>query len=153
MTVASRSWKESTPPIIRSPSAKWSEYGQTPGKVSRQEGGLFSPRTQKLVVGTRDCTRLVDGELKQAELVQHALDDLESDIVSVLCLVEADWPLIGGDFHTCDVYVTWPNKLAARISRPGPLVEPRIDAIQRRLTAAFPAANATYDVEGPVVPR
>lgn len=65
----------------------------------RTEGGLLSPRTQKLVVGNRDCTRLVDGALKQAELVQHALDDPDTDVNSVLCFVEADWPLIGGDPH------------------------------------------------------
>jgi hypothetical protein len=106
----------------------------------RTEGGLFSPRTARLVVGSRDCTRLVDGALKQAELVRRALVEPDIDVASVLCFVEADWPLVGGDFHTRDVYVTWPKKLAARISRPGQLTEPRIGAIQRRLAESFPAA-------------
>lgn len=104
------------------------------------EGGLFSPRTEKLVVGTRDCTRLVNGALNQAELVRHALEGLDTDVVGVLCFVEADWPMLGGDFHTRDVYVTWPKKLATRITRPGHLAEPQIDAIQRRLTESFPAS-------------
>jgi hypothetical protein len=106
----------------------------------RTEGGLFSPGTEKLIVGSRDCSRLVDGVLKQAELVRRALAEPVTAVVSVLCFVEADWPLIGGDFHTRDVYVTWPKKLAARISRPGQLTEPRIAAMQRRLAEAFPAA-------------
>lgn len=106
----------------------------------RAEAGLFSPRTEKLIVGNRDCSRLVDGVLKQAELVRRALAEPDTAVVSVLCFVEADWPLIGGDFHTRDVYVTWPKKLAARINRPGQLPEPRIEAMQRRLAEAFPAA-------------
>lgn len=33
------------------------------------EGGLFRPRVERLLVSSRDCTRLVDGVLKQVEVV------------------------------------------------------------------------------------
>ncbi|OLT16276.1 hypothetical protein BJF80_06705 [Serinicoccus sp. CUA-874] len=39
------------------------------------EGGFFTPRVDKLLVGRRDCTRLVDAGLKQADLVRRALAD------------------------------------------------------------------------------
>lgn len=41
----------------------------------RVEGGLFRPRTETLGVGGRNCTKLVDGVLKQVDLVRDALDD------------------------------------------------------------------------------
>src|SRR3954454_13975934 len=34
------------------------------------EGGFLRPRVEKLLVGTRDCTKLVDGVLKQVDIVQ-----------------------------------------------------------------------------------
>src|ERR1019366_9258059 len=36
------------------------------------EGGLFRPRLERLLVGSRDCTKLVDGVLKQVEFVRPA---------------------------------------------------------------------------------
>ncbi|WP_299518794.1 nuclease-related domain-containing protein [uncultured Serinicoccus sp.] len=104
------------------------------------EGGFFTPRVDKLLVGRRDCTRLVDAGLKQADLVRGALADDTVEVHSVLCFVEADWPLFGGDFVIRDVTVTWPKKLATIISRPGPLTEEQIAVIHRRLAAAFPPA-------------
>lgn len=63
------------------------------------EGGLFRPRVEKLLVGTRDCTKLVDGVLKQVGVVRELLND-DIPVHGVLCFVEADWPLIGGAFTT-----------------------------------------------------
>lgn len=42
----------------------------------RIEGGLIRPRTQTLMVGGRDCTKLVTGITKQVALVQSAVDGL-----------------------------------------------------------------------------
>ena len=39
------------------------------------EGGLFTPRKEKLLVGLRDCTKLVEAGLKQAGLEREALAD------------------------------------------------------------------------------
>ena len=104
------------------------------------EGGLFTPRTEKLLVGRRDCTRLVDAGLKQAELVRGVLADDAVEVRSVLCFVEADWPLLGGDFKVRDVLVTWPKKLVSTIARPGPLTEEQVIALYGRLATAFPPA-------------
>jgi len=40
------------------------------------EGGLLRPRVEKVLVGRRDCTRLVDGVLKQADLVRDVVGDV-----------------------------------------------------------------------------
>jgi len=49
------------------------------------EGGLFRPRVERLLVGSRDCTKLVDGMLKQVDVVRGLLDD-DVPVHGVLCL-------------------------------------------------------------------
>jgi hypothetical protein len=84
----------------------------------------------------------VDAGLQQADLVREALTDDAVEVRSVLCFVEADWPLLGSDFMVRNVTVTWPKKLAATITRPGPLTEAHIAAVNGRLATAFPPAGA-----------
>lgn len=73
------------------------------------EGGILRPRVEKLLVGHRDCTKLVDGVLKQVDLVREVVGDIP--VTGALCFVEADWPLIGGAFTTRGVHALWPNRL------------------------------------------
>ncbi|GAA4044114.1 hypothetical protein GCM10023063_33370 [Arthrobacter methylotrophus] len=74
------------------------------------EGGILRPRVEKLIVGRRDCTNLVDGVLKQIGLLRDLLGDVP--VAGALCFVDADWPLIGGAFSTRGVHVLWPKRLA-----------------------------------------
>lgn len=74
------------------------------------EGGILRPRVEKALVGRRDCTKLVDGVLKQVELVREVVGDLP--VTGALCFVEADWPLVGGAFTTRGVHALWPKRLA-----------------------------------------
>jgi len=113
----------------------------------RVEGGLFRPRTETLVVGGRDCSKLVDGVLKQVDLVRTALDDPAVPVTGVLCFVAADWPLIGGAFVTRGVHVLWSKRLVqlvtaqpspAAAARPGAAVD--VEAMRDRLARAFPPA-------------
>ena len=86
-------------------------YRQTP--ALRVEGGLFRPRVEKLVVGGRDCTRLVDGVLGQVAVVREALPDVP--VTGALCFIDAGRPLIGGAFVTRGVHVVRPKRLAKRL--------------------------------------
>ncbi|EYR65283.1 hypothetical protein N866_00475 [Actinotalea ferrariae CF5-4] len=109
----------------------------------RVEGGLFRPRVEKLLVGSRDCTRLVDGMHKQVGLVRSALDAValtDVPVLGALCFIESDWPLIGGSFVIADVAVLWPKKLAERLVAPGAMSEAEVEAVHRALAQAFPAA-------------
>lgn len=74
------------------------------------EGGILRPRVEKVLVGRRDCTKLVDGVLKQIDLVREVVGDLP--VTGALCFVEADWPLLGGAFTTRGVHALWPKRLA-----------------------------------------
>jgi hypothetical protein len=59
----------------------------------------------------------------------------------VLCFVDADWPLVGGDFAVAGVDVLRPRTLTERLSRGGLLDGPTRQAVHRRLAAAFPPAS------------
>ncbi len=106
----------------------------------RVEGGLFVPRTEKLLVGSRDGSKLVDGVLKQVDLVRSVVDEEAIQVRGYLCFVDADWPLFGGSFATRGVTALWPKKLAAVIAEPGPLTEDEIRALHGRLAKAFAVA-------------
>ncbi|MGO4587142.1 nuclease-related domain-containing protein [Arthrobacter sp. 2RAF6] len=74
------------------------------------EGGILRPRVETLLVGRRDCTKLVDGVLKQVDVVRELVGEIP--VNGALCFVEADWPLIGGAFSLRGVHVLWPKRLA-----------------------------------------
>src|SRR4029079_16318417 len=74
------------------------------------EGGILRPRVERLLVGRRDCTKVVDGVLKQIDVVRDLIGDVP--VTGALFFVEADWPLIGGAFSTHGIHVLWPKRLA-----------------------------------------
>lgn len=109
------------------------------------QGGFFSPGVEKLLVGRRDCTRLVDGVLKQVDLVQLALRqgvDAEVDVRGMLCFIDADWPLIGGSFTIRAVNVLWAKKAAEILKRPGSLTASQVSNMTDHLARSFPRARA-----------
>ncbi|MDQ0258606.1 hypothetical protein J2W20_000481 [Sinomonas atrocyanea] len=79
------------------------------------EGGLLRPRTETLVVGRRDCTKLVDGVLKQIQVLRTHVPGLP--ITGALCFVEADWPLIGGFFSTRGIHVISPKRFTKLLAQ------------------------------------
>lgn len=82
----------------------------------RVEGGIFRPRTETLLVGGRQSNKLVDGVLGQVERVREVVGDLP--VRGALCFIDADWPMIGGNFTTQGVEVLWPGKLLKLMQAP-----------------------------------
>ncbi|MDC5698745.1 NERD domain-containing protein [Intrasporangium calvum] len=103
------------------------------------EGGVLRPRVERLLVGARDRTRLVDGALRQVDVVRGLLGG-EVPVQGVLCFVDADWPLLGGAFSIGGVQVCWPKKLYARLQAPGPLSAGHVGELHRELVRALPPA-------------
>jgi hypothetical protein len=102
----------------------------------RIEGGIIRPRVEKLLVGRRDQTKLVDGVLKQVDLVGGAVGDVA--VSGALCFLDADWPLIGGAFTMRGVHVTWPKRMAKLLSDGSGDVD--VDAVAALLAERFPPA-------------
>jgi hypothetical protein len=101
------------------------------------EGGILRPRVEKLLVGRRDCTKLVDGVIKQVELVRSVVGEVE--VTGALCFVDADWPLIAGSFTTRNVHVLWPKRLA-RILREPSAGEVDVATVRDSLASRFECA-------------
>ncbi|WP_168915945.1 nuclease-related domain-containing protein [Microcella flavibacter] len=102
--------------IVITPGAVWvidaKRYAERRPEL-RVEGGIIRPRTESLIVGGRDQTRLIDGVLGQSARVCAAIPG--NPIRSALCFVDADWPLFGGAFSVRGVEVLWRARLADRI--------------------------------------
>lgn len=103
------------------------------------EGGILRSRTEKLFVGSRERTKLVDGVLEQVSVVRSIVGNA-IPIMGVLCFIEADWPLLGGSFTVRGVDVLWPKKLYPRLSAGGPLDVGHIASLHRLLADALPPA-------------
>ncbi len=102
-------------------------------------GGFLRPRDEKLMVGKRDRSGLVDGVLKQVQIV-HDIVGADVPVKGVLCFVEADWPLIGGAFSTRGVDVLWPKRLYKVLGLAGSLTDPTVSEVHQTLAAALPPA-------------
>lgn len=110
----------------------------------RVEGWLFGSRTERLVVGSRAGTKLVEGVHKQVGIVRAVLDAAGLDEVrayGLLGFVEADWPMFGGDFTVDGVDVLWPEKLAERlVPKEADLMPDAVEVTYRALARALPSA-------------
>lgn len=103
----------------------------------KTEGGILRPRVERLLVGRRDCTKLVDGVLKQVDVVRDLVGDVP--VTGVLCFIEADWPLIGGAFSTRGVHVLWPTRLAKMLMEQT-AGDVDVSAMREALASRFKAA-------------
>lgn len=104
----------------------------------RVEGGIIRPRVEKLMVGGRDRTKLVDGVLGQVERVRAALGDESIEVSGVLCFIDADWPLIGSFFSTRGLRVVSPRRLSNILDEASGGVD--VPSVRDRIAAAFPVA-------------
>ena len=95
---------------------------------------------ERLLVGRRDCTKLVDGVTKQVALVTEALvaEGLDAPVRGALAFVDADWPLVGGSFTIRGIHVLWPKRLAKLLVEPGEVED--VAAIHAALARRFPPA-------------
>ncbi|WP_299091593.1 nuclease-related domain-containing protein [uncultured Microbacterium sp.] len=110
---------------------------QRPAVVT--EGGLFGfGGTERLTVGGRKKDALVEGVLWQVEHVQAVVGEAAT-VQGALAFVDADWPLIGGDFTVRGVTVLWPRRLTKLLLRQeAPTVD--VDPLARLIAARFPPA-------------
>jgi len=108
------------------------------GKLERQIVGDFFNAQQRLYVGGRDRTKLINGLAWQFKTVRSALGDEVVPIHAAICFIDAEWSFFAKPFQMGDVWVTWGKKLAEMIAAPGELGQEEVLRIANELAAALP---------------
>jgi hypothetical protein len=109
-----------------------------------KRGGLFSERTEHLLVRGRDSDHLLLGMEKQVAAVNSVLSrdefPAETPVLPVLCFVDAQLPLVG-QLTVRDIRVLGPKRLSKLIrASVGSLNPADIDRVAKELDAALPPA-------------
>jgi hypothetical protein len=113
------------------------------GKVRTEvRGGLLGPRSEHLLIGGRDRTRVVDGVKRQVELVRAALEHAGDlvDVRGVLCMADVDGLPMLGHPSVDGIAVDGPRHVARIARRAGSLTEADVARIASSLARAFPLA-------------
>jgi len=127
------------------------------GKLEVRRGGVGSRREpDRLFVGGRDRTRLVESAAGQAEQVHRALGHLYAAppivVMPVLCFIGVEWPLVGAASRFGEVGVVDPRGLERLVTRPGAIGHNQRLSLARRLAAALPPAVPTAASVSPIGP-
>lgn len=106
----------------------------------RRSGGLRSPRVEKLFVGGRDRTSLVDGVVAQMQAVRAALGDDPVPIFGALCFVGTELPWFASS-SLGGIPLVGRRGLAKLVTADGSCTADDRERLDGRLAGAFPAAR------------
>jgi hypothetical protein len=109
------------------------------GRITvERRGGLFAERTEHLLVGGRDQSKLLDGIARQLKVVREIVAS-GIPVRGVLCFVDGDWPLFG-TLQARGIPVLPPRKTARLCSAAGPLDAETVRAVATELGQALVCA-------------
>jgi hypothetical protein len=110
------------------------------GRVEcRDKGGWFKVDNH-LYVNGRDRTNLVAGIDRQEDAVLAALAEVDVEVHSALCFIDAEWSWFPKPFMIDGVWVTWGKVLSEMIAEPGPLSHGEVLRVANILASALPPA-------------
>lgn len=106
----------------------------------RRAGGLLSPRVEKLYIGGRDKTSLLDGLQRQVEAVRTQLTAVEADVPvrGALCFVGTELPWFGSAIG--GVPLVGRRGLKKLMRQPGDFSAELREAVTAYLAERFPSA-------------
>ena len=114
------------------------------GKVEKRDVGGFFKRDERLFVGRRDCSRLLEGIQKQLAVVrsvlQRSTELSDLPVSGALCFVGAEWSLFARPMQLDGVTVTWPKALVETFEKQQLLSAERIKTVARLLAEGLPPA-------------
>lgn len=112
------------------------------GKVEVVDRGSLFRSDWRLLVNRRDQTKLVDGVLKQVDVVRSVFGEefAALPVNGVLCFVGGEWGLIMRPKTVKGVVALWPKKLPEHVTQPGVCAE-AVPAIVARLRSGLTPAS------------
>ncbi len=108
-----------------------------------REGGLSTPRVERLRIGGRDRTNLVDGIEGQIEHVQGALSDAglaDVDVRAALCFVKGDGLPLFGTLLVRGIPLVGRRGAVKLAARPGVVSDAQVEIAAATLADRFRAA-------------
>lgn len=123
------------------------------GRVRRRDVGGWRSSDERLYVGNRDRTKLIESMGWQVAAVRAQLDRLghgDSPVCPVVCFTTSDWGWFAKPFCIGGVLVIWPAALVTMIKR---VREDRaldgtpIDILAGHLSSSLPAHRSATGVE------
>ncbi|MFZ0768203.1 MAG: nuclease-related domain-containing protein [Acidimicrobiales bacterium] len=111
------------------------------GLLQRRDKGAWGSTDFRIYINDRDQSKLVNGPLRQAEVVRSILGDDGTQIHMALCFVNIEWDFFLKPFQIKDVWVTYNRKLCDQIAEPGPLGADDVLTVANRLARGLPAAT------------
>ncbi len=118
--------------------AKWCE-----GLVAKKDVGGWFSTDERLFVGRRDCSKLIEGTTRQVKVVSAALglNWAQLPVYPLLCFVGAEWGWFAKPFVLGVVTVAWPKATAEILRRPGLLSTGQVREIADHLGSQLPPAS------------
>ena len=110
------------------------------GPLQRRDKGSWGKVDYRVYINGRDQSRLVNGPLRQAEVVRSALGDEVVPIHTALCFVNVEWDFFLKPFQIKGVWVTYSKKLCEKIAEPGPLSPDEVMTVANQLARGLPTA-------------
>ena len=104
-----------------------------------ETSGAGSAVVHRLYIGRDEHTDLVRAVRRQVRAVAGELAEPSVPVRGILCFVGAEWEVLNG-YLVDGVGVTSTRGVAELLRMPGPLDPARVDALQRRVLAAFDPA-------------
>lgn len=109
----------------------------------RRYGGVFSERIERLFIGGRDRTKLIEGVERQLDVVRTALDAMGYEgagLAGALCLADGRGLPWFSRLEMRGVLIEAPRRVAALASREGLLDRDAIQVLAAALANRFPSA-------------
>jgi hypothetical protein len=129
--------------IVIAPSGVWVVDAKNySGLVQQRDVGGFFKTDLRLYVGSRNCTKLVDGMDWQVKAVLRTLGDQDCPVSSAICFTDAEWGWFAKPFTIEGVFISGPNALARRIAEPGPLSGQVVEEIGIILSNSLPPKSS-----------
>src|SRR3954451_7201780 len=109
------------------------------GRIEIRDRGGFLTTDERLYVGRRDCSRLVDGLLRQLDPVRAALrDTVGVPVTPVLCFVDGEWPLFGSSGEYRGVRLESERSLKTLVTRQDVFNAVSIERLAAMVARALP---------------
>ena len=113
------------------------------GKVrTEKRGGLLRPRTEHLLIGGREQTKLVVGVRRQVELVSGELERAgeSMDVLGALCMLNVDGLPLFGPLAIDGFAIDGPKTIARIARRPGRFQPEDVHRVASAIAQVFPPA-------------